>query len=201
MGRRGIERGFPSLLLSVTVEGIVECRFQPEQFMNFDFESLQRVTEFAGELGSATGKIAKGVETVKTFLQKSESGADLEVKSALSQLALEVTTAQLANMELKLQLAALQNELTEANAFQSDLDRYELWEAPAGSVVYRLRESASQGQPLHYLCPACIERKTKAILQGHADWKECPACKIGYRINADKGPGTVRVSRGIWDDL
>lgn len=169
--------------------------------MNFDLDSLIRATEVAGEIGTATGKIAKGVETVKALFQKSESSADVEVKGALSQLAMEVATAQLANADLKLKLAALQDELAKANAFQSDIERYELCETPAGSIVYRLRESGSQGQPLHYLCPTCIDRKTKSILQGHADWKECPTCKTGFRINPDAGPGIVRVKRGIWDDL
>lgn len=150
--------------------------------MDFDFESLNGAVSLAGDAGAATSKIAQAISTVQGLFKKSEAGADADIKLALSDLTLQVANAQMANAELKLTLTALKDELREAQAFKSDLDRYELWETPTGSFVYRLKGEMQQGQPLHYLCPNCIEEKRKSILQGPAHYRDCPNCKAGFRF-------------------
>lgn len=128
--------------------------------MDLGLEYLRGAVEFLGDAGAATGKMAKGLDTVKALFKKSE---------------------------MKFQLMALQNELAKAQAFQSDLDCYDLWETPAGAIVYRLRQEAADNQPLHYLCPKCIEGKRKSILQGHVEWRQCTTCKADYTFASDSG--------------
>lgn len=169
--------------------------------MNLDFESLSGVVEFFGDAGAATGKIAKSWETVQKLLKKSEVGTDPDVKLALSELTMQIANAQVANSNLKVQLVALQDELAVARDFQSDLGRYDLWETPAGAIVYRLREAEANNQPLHYLCPSCIENKRKSILQGHAEWRECSTCKAEYRFAPSDGVILVPTNRGRFDDF
>lgn len=148
--------------------------------MDFDLESLNGAVSLAGDAGTATSKIANAIATVQGLFKKSEAGTDADIKLALSDLTLQVANAQMANAELKLKLTALTNELRDAQTFQSDLDRYELWETPTGSVVYRLKASMEHGQPLHYLCPNCIEEKRKSILQGPRHFRKCPHCRTGF---------------------
>lgn len=150
--------------------------------MDFDFETLNSAVGLAGDAGTATGNIARAIQTVQGLFQKSQAGADADIKLALSDLTLQVANAQMANADLKLQLTALQDELRQAQAFKSDLDRYELWETPTGSVVHRLKEAMNNGEPMHYLCPNCIESKRKSILQGPRHYRECPNCKTSFRF-------------------
>lgn len=167
--------------------------------MEFDFESLGHIMRLSGEAGQATGKIAGGVNKVKSLFKSSEAGANADVKLALSELTEQVANAQMTNADLKFQIAALQEELAKAQSFKSDLDRYELWETPTGSIVYRLRQTAEHVGPLHFLCPTCVESKRKSILQGHAGYRECPSCQAGFRFQEDSF-GTVAVSRRVKSD-
>ena len=73
--------------------------------MNFDFESLNSVVSLAGDAGDATGKIANAISAVKGLFQKSQAGADTDIKLALSDLTLQVANAQVANADLKLKLS------------------------------------------------------------------------------------------------
>lgn len=148
--------------------------------MEFDFESLNGAVSLAGDAGTATSKIANAISTVQGLFKKSEAGADADIKLALSDLTLQVANAQMANADLKLKLTALQDELRQAQAFKSDLDRYALWETPTGSVVYRLEKEKREAEPLHYLCPNCIEAKRKSILQGPRHYRDCPNCRTGF---------------------
>lgn len=151
--------------------------------MDFDFETLNSAVGLAGDAGTATGNIARAIQTVQGLFQKSQAGADADIKLALSDLTLQVANAQMANAELKLQLTALQDELRQAQALKSDLDRYELWETPTGAVVHRLKEAMNNGEPLHYLCPNCVQEKRKSILQGHASYRTCPNCDTGFKFD------------------
>jgi hypothetical protein len=148
--------------------------------MDFDFESLNNAVSLAGDAGNATGKIANAITTVKGLFQNSQAGADADIKFALSDLTLQVANAQVANADLKLKLVALQEDLRRAQAFKSDLDRYELWETQTGPVVYRLKTEAQNGEPKHYLCPNCIEARRKSILQGDRHFRKCPNCKTQF---------------------
>ncbi|WP_333827717.1 hypothetical protein [Pararhodobacter sp.] len=151
--------------------------------MDFDFESLNSAVGLAGDAGTATGKIANAISTVQGLFKKSEAAGNADIKLALSDLTLQVANAQVANADLKLQLSALQDKLREAQAFKSDLDRYALWETPAGAVVYRLEKDIRNGEPRHYLCPNCIETKRKSILQGHSGFRDCPNCQRGFSFD------------------
>ena len=154
--------------------------------MEFDFNDLESIVDAAGNMGTATGKLANGVAAVKGLLKGSKAGADPKVELALSELTGQIAQAQFANAELKLQLSVLQGQLAELNALKADLSCYELWKTPSGSLVYRPKHDEKQSEPEHYLCPNCLQKKVKSILQGHAGWRECSSCKAGFSF--DKSP-------------
>lgn len=155
--------------------------------MDLSFDNLSGVLDLVGDAGTATGKIAKSVETVKALFKKAETGSDADLKMALSELAMQVANAQVANSDLKLKLAALQDELAKAQAFQSDLERYALWETPPGAIVYRVKQECQGSEPMHYLCPNCIEDRHKSVLQGHAGYRTCPRCSTEYSFAESSG--------------
>lgn len=152
--------------------------------MDLQFENFSSLLELVGDAGTATGNIAKGLETVKTLLKPSEGGSNADVKLALSELTMQIANAQMANSDLKFKLTALKDELAQINAFQSDLDRYELWETPPCAIVYRLRNTAGEDQPMHYLCPNCVEDRRKSILQGHQYQRQCITCDARFAFEA-----------------
>lgn len=167
--------------------------------MEFDFDDIGKIFKLAGSGGSAIGQLASGVDRVKGLFQRSEAGTDPEIKLALADLTDQVANAKVANAELKVELSALQQALREANAFKTDLERYELHETPLGSVIYRLRDEMQNDEPLHYLCPRCVEDKTKSILQGHEGYRECPVCKTGFKMTPVDNPGFVKTRPpNIW---
>jgi rubrerythrin len=151
--------------------------------MDFSFDSLSGVLDLVGDAGTATGKIAQSVDTVKSLFQKAEAGGNAEIKLALSELTEQVANAKMANADLKLKLATLQKELAKAQAFQNDLDRYALWKTPAGAFVYRLKEDSQGAEPLHFLCPNCISDHQKSILQGEDADRQCPRCSTWYSFS------------------
>ncbi|MBY6118551.1 hypothetical protein KUV64_05365 [Mameliella alba] len=164
--------------------------------MEFDFDDIGNFTKLVANGGSAIGQLASGLDRVKGLFKRSEAGTDPEIKLALADLTDQVANAKVANAELKFELTSLQQALREANAFKTDLERYELHETPAGSIIYRLRDEMQNDEPLHYLCPRCVEDKTKSILQGHEGYRECPVCTTGFKMIPNKDLGRVRSQSG-----
>ncbi|MBR3371182.1 MAG: hypothetical protein IKG52_11200 [Rhodobacteraceae bacterium] len=150
--------------------------------MDFDFETLNNAVGLARDVGTATGNIARAIQTVQGLFQKSPVGTDADIKLALSDLTLQVANAQMANAHLKGQLLALQQELGKAKAFKSDLEKYVRQETQAGSIVYAFNDmdAVMRGEPLHYLCASCIEDGHKSILQGDKYFRKCPKCKTEF---------------------
>jgi rubrerythrin len=159
--------------------------------MEFDFNALTQALNVAGQTGTNVGHLANGIGSLKALFQKSEAAADADIKLALSELTSQVADTKLANAELKTMLQNLQEELAAHQAFKSDLERYSLWETPVGSIVYRLRDSAKGEDPMHYLCPNCIEDKRKSILQGHEHNRRCPSCSTLFRFKQMDAPQPV----------
>ena len=164
--------------------------------VNFDFENLNGLLELVGDAGVATSQVGKAVETVKGLFKRTELAADADVKAALAELADQIANAKMANADLKIQLSALKDALREVQSFQAELDRYSLWETPTGSIVYRLKEAAAGDEPMHYLCPTCVEEKRKSILQGGERYRECPVCKTEFRFKRDEPIRRTRSGRG-----
>ena len=153
-----------------------------EHFMEIDFNALTQALNVVGQTGTNVGHLAQGLGSLKALFQKSEAAADADIKDALIELSSQVLDTKLANTELKTMLLNLKEELAAHQTFKSDLERYELWETQVGSIVYRLRESAKDDDPIHYLCPNCIEDKRKSILQGREHNRRCPSCSTRFEF-------------------
>lgn len=81
----------------------------------------------------------------------------------------------------------------------ADRERYELVEDYPGTFTLRLKEASQNGEPMHHLCPGCLDNKSvKSILQFYNNAKrlaECTTCKTRYRF-ADDPPLARR--RSTW---
>ncbi|MFP4005024.1 MAG: hypothetical protein ACLFV8_14715, partial [Alphaproteobacteria bacterium] len=83
----------------------------------------------------------------------------------------------------------LEQRLTELESWDKEAERYRLVDMGHGTFAYKLREDQADGDPLHFLCPNCFQRREKAILQllgtaAHSDKKllKCHSCDTTFRM-------------------
>lgn len=83
----------------------------------------------------------------------------------------------------------------------ADRERYELVEDYPGTFTLRLKEACRNGEPMHHLCPGCLDNdEVKSILQFYTSTKhlaECKTCKTRYRF-ANDAPISYARPRSDW---
>jgi len=127
-----------------------------------------------------------------------------EQRRTIAHLEARVTALQQANvlleltaMELKETIMAqksrildLERENMQLKDWNIEATRYELVELPPAIFVYKLKESAQNTDPPHYICAHCYNHAVKSILQRHPQARPgqsvflCLTCKAVF--NAGK---------------
>jgi regulator of replication initiation timing len=86
----------------------------------------------------------------------------------------ELGHLQTENLELREKLKA-------AEDWKAKLAEYELKETQGGAIVFQFK-----GEPRHYICPSCMNKKEVQILQRRKDSMsgdfECPGCNKYFPI-------------------
>ena len=107
-----------------------------------------------------------------------------ELLTAVTDVQMKLTDAiasGLASQEKQAALAdrvrELENQLAEIECWNSQIQRYALFQFPSGALAYALKAGMENGEPLHYLCTACVDKKKKTILQPSGRQLHCPECK------------------------
>ena len=78
------------------------------------------------------------------------------------------------------------------------MERYALFEFPTGALAYAIKPGMEQGQPLHYLCTSCVDKKQKSTLQPRGRVLRCTVCKIDIAIKHAEPLNINRNSGGSW---
>ncbi len=153
---------------------------------------LAAVKSGSDALGSALGLADK----LRDALGKRRDG--IEDDTALAGLALDLTKklvdARLAQAEILHRLNALEDEMKELDRFEKQMARYALSQTDGGAIVYALKPECAEGEPMHYLCPACLDRRQRPILQPVGKFLHCTHC--GAKYAAEKGASKIAVSGG-----
>jgi uncharacterized coiled-coil protein SlyX/rubredoxin len=165
--------------------------------MDLTINAIKEVIAVATQAGAASTTIARGIADLKSLFNVAEPGTNADIKATIAALTEQIAESQLANAKLKVKLAALHEEMMREKNFETELNRYELWESPLGATVYRIKAQAQGAEPVHYICPSCAIDKKKSILQGHKLWRECPVCKTGFRFQQSDVDHLVPVDRTI----
>lgn len=63
------------------------------------------------------------------------------------------------------EIDAQKERLMKLEDWEAKMERYELFRFPSGTFAYRLKEGVDPGQPVHYLCPDCVNERKPTILQ------------------------------------
>ena len=153
-------------------------------------------------------EIAAAVASAKTALDIAKAAHGLsnynELVAAVSEVStklMDATTVALASQEkqaaLANEIADLKDKLREVENWESQMQRYSLQALPAGALAYALKPDMQQGQPMHYLCTACVDNKKKTTLQPHGRLFHCPECKTSIAMQ-NAPPVQVNRGRGSW---
>ena len=139
------------------------------------------------------GDIAKGFMELKSMAEVQGKVIELQgvILSAQSS-ALSANADQAAMVD---EVRSLHAELSRMKAWEAQRQRYQLVGIWSGTgLVYALKESASQGEPPHWLCTKCYEDGLRMILQPRQNkdgwcYIACPTCKseIHSRYRAVSG--------------
>ena len=153
------------------------------------------------------GEIVSVIQSAKALgeLVKAANGLAnyTEFVAAVSEVStklMDATAVALASQEKQSALAnrikELENQLREIENLESSMKRYQLHEFPTQALAYALQQGMEQGQPMHYLCTACVDKKQKTTLQTHGLFLKCPVCKSDIQIQ--KSPRQNYANGGSW---
>lgn len=148
-----------------------------------NLENLEQVVTLASDTISVSKNGAALARSIQSLFKKSQAADDAELKAAISDLLAHVGNAALTNTELQMKLAELHKKAQKDDQFQRQMLRYELHETSSGGIVYRLKADQTEGEPMHYLCPNCVESDHRSILQGDRWDKGCPRCSTSYQFD------------------
>jgi DNA repair exonuclease SbcCD ATPase subunit len=82
--------------------------------------------------------------------------------------------------ELQQERDELKGRLSNAEAWQTQADQYELTTTPGTAVVYKYK-----GQPDHFACPSCFNKHEVHILQDNKLMRgtyRCTGCEANYPV-------------------
>lgn len=133
-------------------------------------------------------EITTAFQGVKALLDlvkaKKELSNSTELVTAINDVQMklsEAIAAALASQEKQASLAErvreLEAQLRDSEDWQKEMQRYQLIEFPTKALALKLRADMANGEPVHYLCKACADKKQKTTLQPLNRLLLCPESK------------------------
>jgi hypothetical protein len=137
------------------------------------------------EITSAVSAISGAVKIIAGILK---TARDVETKTAISDILDSLLDAQSKLLTAQSQYEALaevkrqlEQKIMEYEKWDAEAARYELKEIATGIFVYVLKPNHASGEPIHWLCPNCFQKREKSILgKPGVDWLnyKCHRCKF-----------------------
>lgn len=158
--------------------------------MDQSINAIRGLAEKAHEATDLNHAVQAAAAHLHELVCTAQITGGLDVEAAVFDLFGKVGQATTANSALAFAIMALERAEAENERGESELDRYRLWETPSGAQVYRVEMRKHPDEPIHYLCPLCVEDKRKSILQGDRHAKSCQLCKSTFDF--DPRPGLKR---------
>ncbi|MBD9453547.1 hypothetical protein IB244_18595 [Rhizobium sp. RHZ02] len=161
-----------------------------------DMTMLQTALGLATSAVGLTGKAAEVAGVVKGLVSSGKSEDANEAAKLLNVLAVELTSANVMNMQLSDALRRLSDELRKEDQFEQERARYVTHRTSQDDIVYKLRpEFASENEPEHFICPACLNKDRLFIfITGQGDYK---ICQINHEHTYRFGNTPMRPGRRV----
>ena len=139
------------------------------------------------DIATITGAY-QGLKTTKEILTGLfDAKVDAESKPKILEAQAHLGEVQDTLFTLRDELFKLQEEgnklrqlLDQANAWESQIEKYDLVETAGGAIVYK-----SKTQPEHFACPSCFNKKEIHILQNNRTMSgkyRCTGCTNQFPI-------------------
>lgn len=147
-------------------------------------------------------ELATSYQGVKALLQiinaHKELSTSVEVRTAVIDIQQKLLESQEKQTDLAARVLELETQLRDSEDWKTEMQRYRLVEFPdTKALALKVREDMANGEPIHYLCRACAEKKKKTTLQPSNFYLECPECKSGIQIkNLPPRPQRKQLSSG-----
>ena len=149
-------------------------------------------------------EIVAAVQSTKTLAELLKAANSLanygELLAAVNTVQEKLSQALAANLEsaekqtaLSDRVRELENQIAEVENWEGQMQRYALFAFPTGALAHAIKPGMEQGEPLHYLCTSCVDKKQKSTLQPHGRLLRCPICKTDIETKHFKPP---EVNRG-----
>lgn len=134
------------------------------------------------EINAAYQSVKIAIDLIKAKKELSGSTELLTAVSEVQQKLMDANGAALASQEKQAALAeqvhTLQAQLRDVEDWKTEMQRYQLVAFPdTKALALKLREEMANGEPLHYLCKACADKKQKSTLQPLHRHLHCPESK------------------------
>ncbi|MDC0737521.1 hypothetical protein N6L24_04475 [Cognatishimia sp. SS12] len=164
-----------------------------------DITQLGAIVGLATSAVGLTDKATSTVASIKELFEDDKTPDNSEAAKLLNALAGELTSVNMMNVQLSTMLKTLTDELQKEGAFAAESARYELFETGQGVMIYRLKESEANGEPIHYICPVCLKRdKLVSYVDGRGDYKICQTNRDHF-FQFDHTPmRQPKRTRGTW---
>lgn len=139
-----------------------------------DVSQIESMLGLASTALTATGKAVGTVEAIKHLFSSSKSPDNAKAEGLVNALATELTAANLMNVQLSEMMKTLVADLRRQSEFEADKARYELVQTPENDYAFRLKEDMANGQPIHFVCPVCLNRdKLFSYMRINGDFMIC----------------------------
>lgn len=149
-------------------------------------------------------EITAAIQGTKTAIELVKAAHGLsnysELLTAVTAVQIKLTDAiasELESQEKQAMLAErvreLEKQISEIESWKNQIQRYMLFQFPTGVLAYALKPEQKNGEPVHYLCTACVDKKKKTTLQPECRILYCPECKT--KIATEESP-PINFNRG-----
>jgi hypothetical protein len=130
------------------------------------------------EISAAFQSVKSAIALIKATQGLSNSTEVLtavnDVQMKLSDAIASALASQEKQASLTERVRELEGKLRDIEDWKRQIQRYELFQFPTGTFAYKLKADMANGEPIHYLCSTCADKKQKTTLQPHYRHLNCP---------------------------
>ena len=154
------------------------------------------------EIVAAIKGTKTAIDLVKATNGLSNYSELLGAVTAVQMKLTDAVSAALASQEKQAALAErvreLEKQVAEVEDWRNQISRYSLFQFPAGALAYALKTGLEDGQPMHYLCTSCVDKKQISTLQPHGRLLLCTVCKTDIATQSAPPLNLNRGRGGSW---
>jgi len=152
------------------------------------------LTEFLGAAQSvkALGELLRAAKELSNYNEIVAAVSEVNTKLMQAQV---VGIASLEKQQAQsTEIGNLEKEIAELKNWQREMERYELHKFVTGSFAFVVKVASENGEPSHFICTVCADKRQKTILQPVKDGRYLRCNPCGSEIKVLHSP-TPKVSR------